>query len=161
MPFFLSRPMGRRCLAGLSAALIGLSLLMPASAVRAEGGGWAPLVVRMDTGGGLGDRSALVRRLASSGQRVELRGTCYSACTLYLALANVCVSPSADFGFHGPSFHGRRLTGSEFERWSQMMAQHYREPLRSWFLSTARYRVSDYYRMSGAALIRMGYPSCG
>ncbi len=40
------------------------------------------------------------------------------------------------------------------------MAHNYREPLRPWFLSEARYRTSGYYKLIGAELIRMGYSSC-
>ncbi len=70
----------------------------------------APMIVTNDRGGLLGQRSAEIRALRSSGQRVELRGTCLSACTMYLGLANVCVSPSAPFGFHGPTRNGKRLS---------------------------------------------------
>ena len=120
----------------------------------------AAIVVRSDRGGMLGQRSQEIRKLRAAGQRVELRGTCLSACTMYLSLPNVCVSASAVFGFHGPTRNGQSLPPDEFNHWSELMASNYREPLRSWFLTKARYRTSGYYKLSGAELIRMGYSPC-
>jgi len=117
-------------------------------------------VVRGDPGGLLAPRQAEVQRLRASGRRVELRGTCNSACTMYLGLENVCVDRRASFGFHGPSSYGRPLPATEFERWSRIMAEGYREPLKSWFLDTARHDISGHKRLSGAELIRLGYPEC-
>lgn len=122
--------------------------------------GQTAIVVHQDPGGSLGERRRLIKQLQSTGQRMELRGICYSACTMYLGLPNACVAPSASFGFHGPSSHGIALPPQEFERWSQVMAHYYREPLRSWYLSTARYEINGHYRLSGAELIRMGYARC-
>lgn len=119
-----------------------------------------PLVIRSDPGGLLGVRSKEIRRLRASGARVELRGTCNSACTLYLGLANVCVDRRASFGFHGPSRYGKALPPAQFEHWSAVMADSYKEPLRSWFMTTARYEISGHIRLSGAELIRLGYAEC-
>lgn len=118
------------------------------------------IVVSHDRGGKLGQRSHQVRYLRATGQRVELRGVCLSACTMYLSLPNVCVSPSARLGFHGPTRNGQRLTGQDFQHWSEVMADNYREPLRSWYLANARYRTSGYLEIRGADLITMGYRRC-
>ena len=143
---------------GLLGLVLGLGLLaaLAAGSVAAQ----SALVINSDRGGVLNQYAQRVSQLSQSGQRVELRGTCYSACTMYLGLRNVCIHPNARFGFHGPSRRGRPLPLQEFDRWSHMMANHYREPLRSWFLSTARHQISGYHRLSGAQLISMGYPSC-
>lgn len=117
-------------------------------------------VVHADPGGPLEQRHSEVRALQASGDRVELRGICNSACTMYLGLDNVCIDRGASFGFHGPSSYGRPLPASEFERWSQIMARNYREPLKSWFLDTARHDIAGHKRLSGGELIRMGYPEC-
>lgn len=146
--------------AALGRAIFGFSLGLAAGPALAAGGRQSPLIIAHDRGGLLGQRSAEVRQIAQSGQRVELRGTCLSACTLYLGVPDVCVAPGARFGFHGPSWHGTPLIASEFERWSQLMASHYREPLRSWYLQTARHRITGHYELSGASLIGMGYARC-
>jgi len=98
--------------------------------------------------------------LSLSGRRVEIRGECYSSCTMYLGTSGICVHRSAVFGFHGPSAYGKPLSPEDFDYWSEILARQYREPLRSWFLHTARYKTREYYRISGATLIQMGYPSC-
>lgn len=117
-------------------------------------------VVTNDRGGLLGQRAEEIRTLARTGQRVELRGQCLSACTMYLKLPNACVAPDAVFGFHGPSWYGQPLPADQFEAFSNLMARHYREPLRSWFMNTARYRTKSYYQLSGRQLIEMGYAAC-
>ena len=118
------------------------------------------MVVRDDRGGILAERSRMVQALQRSGTRVELRGRCHSACTMYLGLENVCVTRGARLGFHGPSSYGRPLALPEFERWSLLMARHYREPLRSWYLQRARYEIRGYLTLTGAELIRLGYAEC-
>ncbi|MGZ9809151.1 hypothetical protein ACXN5S_01680 [Pseudoroseicyclus sp. H15] len=142
------------CLA-LSAGLI----VLPASALAEVT--YPPLVVGNDRGGLVDTRARFVRQLMASGQRVEIRGNiCYSACTLYLGASDVCVSPSTSFGFHGPSSYGAPLPPQMFEHWSNVMAQFYREPLRSWFMQDARYLRISMRHISGQELIRMGYRSC-
>lgn len=141
----------------LSTAVIG-AISVSDTPARAESGGI--MVVRSDRGGLIGQRTREIGLLRATGQRVELRGTCLSACTMYLSLPNVCVSPSATFGFHGPTRDGKKLPKQEFDHWSEMMARNYREPLRSWFMSKARYRISGYFELGGTELIQMGYPSC-
>ena len=118
-------------------------------------------VVQNDRGGMIGERRMKVDSLRSTGQRVELRGTCLSACTMYLSLPNTCVYSNASLGFHGPTTRdGQRLSNSDFDYWSSVMASNYREPLRQWFMTKARYLTSGYYKLTGAELIRMGYQQC-
>lgn len=141
----------------LAVATVGA---LAASGVQANAQSGNTLVIRVDRGGMLGKRSEEIRYLRSTGRRVELRGTCLSACTMYLSLPDICVSPTATFGFHGPTRNGRALPSQEFDYWSNVMANNYREPLRSWYLSEARFTTSGYIRVRGAELISMGYPSC-
>ena len=141
----------------VSCAVVGMSFATVESVAAQTTGA---KVVQNDRGGWLGQRTAEIRQLRAAGQRVEVRGTCLSACTMYLALPNVCVASSATFGFHGPSNNGQNLSPREFEHWSWVMAETYREPLRSWYISEARYRTSGYHQVSGADLINMGYSQC-
>ena len=135
-----------------------VALAVMAGPAAAQSGG--TMVVNADRGGYIGQRSAEIRFLRATGQRVEVRGLCLSACTMYLSLPNMCVAPDARLGFHGPSRNGRALAPVEFDHWSEVMAESYREPLLSWFMNEGRYRTSGYYEFTGAALIRMGYPAC-
>ncbi|MFN4156235.1 MAG: hypothetical protein ACK4HF_16430 [Paracoccaceae bacterium] len=118
------------------------------------------LIVRHDMGGPLDRRQDEIRRLRRSGQPVELRGRCYSACTMYLGLPNVCVSPDAVFGFHGPQRLMARMPRDLFDHWSEVMAQNLRPPLKRWFMSQARFAGADVMTLPGTALIRMGYAPC-
>jgi len=120
----------------------------------------AAFIVQSDRGGWLNQRSKEIRQFRSTGQRVELRGTCLSACTMYLSLPGTCVSRNATLGFHGPSRNGQPLSRQDFDHWSRVMASNYREPLRTWFMNEGRHRTSGYHRISGVELIRMGYTEC-
>lgn len=133
-----------------------LFLLAPAMA--------APPILRIsnDPGGSLPARLEDLQRLRHSGQRVEIRrGYCNSACTLYLGLPDTCISGRVRFGFHGPQLatRGLKMLPSDFERWSQTMANHYPPALRRWFLSTARHST-DLITLSGEQLINMGVARC-
>ncbi|WP_323039934.1 hypothetical protein [Gemmobacter sp.] len=143
---------------------LGVVLLLPGLVMTgsrpAEAQAGNAIIVRSDRGGYIGQRDQQISTLRAQGTRVELHGTCLSSCTMYLSLPNICVAPSATFGFHGPSRNGQPLSPADFERRSLAMARHYREPIRSWYLNQARYTVSGYHQMSGAQLISMGYPSC-
>lgn len=118
-------------------------------------------IVGNDRGGIVSNRAAEIRRLKSSGQRVEIRGQiCLSSCTMYLGAGDVCVSPDTRFGFHGPSYYGRPLAPQYFDYWSDVIAAHYPDPVRDWFMSTGRYRQNGYYTILGAELIRLGVEAC-
>ena len=139
---------------------VTFTLLSTMVAVPTAGNAQQTFVVSVDRGGLISARVNQVSRLRSSGQRVEIRGTCLSSCTMLLGSGNVCVSPNAVLGFHGPSSYGRRLQPADFERWSQEIARHYTPQLRSWYLNKARYRTNGFYEISGHELIRMGYQAC-
>ena len=62
--------------------------------------GKGPVVIRNDGGGFVVQYAAAVERLASSGRRVEVRGSCRSACTMVLEIPNVCVDRNAEFKWH-------------------------------------------------------------
>lgn len=83
------------------AALTALALATSVSA--------APFVIDDDDGGGVEQFLMWYKRLADSGVPVVLRGICVSACTLVLQLpkSQVCVEPSASFGFHLWSMYGQ------------------------------------------------------
>lgn len=156
-------PILKPCLSGTTGARLTGGVLMVLAclsaapqAVQAQG----PLVITNDNGGLLRARRAEIRALQASGRRVELRGICYSACTMYLGAPGVCIDPRAELGFHGPSWFSTPLPQQDFDYWSHELAVHYREPLRSWFMTKARYTLSSYHRVSGAEMIRMGYPQC-
>ncbi|MBL4812771.1 MAG: hypothetical protein JKX69_10560 [Rhodobacteraceae bacterium] len=150
-----------RHMAGVALFAIGCASLS-AAPNTALGQSQAALIIGNDRGGMIGARAAEIDALRATGRPVEIRGSiCFSSCTMYLGAANVCILPSTTFGFHGPSNHGAPLPADRFEHWSQIMARYYREPLRSWFMTDARYDRVRVHRLSGNQLIRMGYRRCG
>lgn len=121
------------------------------------------IIIQNDKGGAVTERAELIRDYRSAGTSVEIRGSfCLSSCTMYLGLPETCVTPQTVFGFHGPSsrHYGIALNPAAFEHWSQIMADHYPEPLRSWFLSKGRHRIVGFYEYLGSDLIRMGIRRC-
>jgi len=146
---FISNSIGGICLAILIA-----SQPAPVSAQASA------MVVSYDMGGLVGSRQKQVQQLRQQGRRVEIRGRCYSACTMYLGLPNVCVHPRAVLGFHGPRGTKRPLQQDVFDHWSRVMSKDLQPQLRSWFMQTARHVKSGTMNLSGSRLIKMGYQRC-
>ncbi len=118
-------------------------------------------VVQNDRGGYISDRLRELRNLEASGRRVEIRGQiCYSTCTMLLGLPNTCVSPHTQFGFHGPSKNGQRLSPDRFDFYSRVIAQYYPPKLNAWYIKTGRNKIDGIYRISGRDIIRMGVQAC-
>lgn len=139
----------------LSIAALILPLAMPVSASTV-------IQVSNDGGGSISARVTQINAIRSQGHRIEIRkGYCNSACTLYLGLPNTCVSPTASFGFHGPQLatKGLVMLPSQFEKWSQVMANHYPGQLRRWFLDSARFST-DLITVKGEQLIALGITKC-
>lgn len=92
---------------------------------------------------------------------VEIRGECYSACTLYLGLPETCVHKDAKLGFHGPkSPFGIPLPEDVFERDTRVIASYYPPKIRKWFMEKARYEIYGLKVISGRKAIRMGARPC-
>ena len=64
-------------------------------------------------GGNLNKALIEVNNRNLKGSKVEIRGTCVSSCTTYLAVKNHCVSPNAVLGFHGTTYWGPPITGPD------------------------------------------------
>lgn len=122
----------------------------------------ARLVIQNDRGGRVGKRAAEIARLRATGTLVEITGrVCLSSCTMFLGLPTTCIHPTTTFGFHGPSHFGTPLSDHDFRYWSNVIAVHYPETLRPWYMRKGRYKRFDYYRISGQQLIRLGVKECG
>jgi hypothetical protein len=148
----------------LAAGLLAMGLVTPdqASAAQLQRAGAGVIRVSKDPGGSVSARVGEISRLRSQGTRVEISGGCWSSCTMYLGLANTCVTRAAKLGFHGPSSpnYGIGLPPAEFERWSQTMATYYPEPIRSWYLREGRLITVGFTTFTGRDLIRMGVREC-
>ncbi len=140
--------------------LLGVLFSFATLSQSAEAQQKTAMVISHDMGGSIGARQRKVRKLRQKGQRVEIHGRCYSACTMYLGLRNVCVSPEAILGFHGPKGVAGPLQADVFDHWSRVMAHNLPGPLRQWFMQKARHVKSGTLKIDGATLIRMGYARC-
>jgi len=157
-------PLSGRCAwpRGLLLLAVCLGLLVPGS-IPVHAAGSRVIVVLNDRGGSVIERARLIQQYKAAGTRLEIRGNfCLSACTMYLGLRNACVAPNTVFGFHGPSsrIYGIGLRPDVFERWSRIMADHYPEPLKSWFLDIGRHRTVGFHIYNGSQLIGMGIRPC-
>lgn len=119
-------------------------------------------VVRNDNGGSIETRLEMIAHMRRAGHRIEIRGNCASACTMFLGLPNTCVARNARLGFHGPSsqYYGISLPPREFEYWSRVMADHYPAAIRNWFMTTARHTTMGLVTITGAEAIRLGARAC-
>jgi len=152
----LRRIRRRATLCALALAAAGLTAPDP---VQAQ----SVIIVRNDLGGSVENRLREIAQLQSAGTRVEIRGQCTSACTMFLGLPNACVTLSSRLGFHGPQsqYYGISLPPDDFEYWSRVMADHYPGTIRDWFMAEARQTTMGLITISGSDAIRMGARACG
>jgi hypothetical protein len=114
-----------------------------------------------DPGGQIGDYLAKFRALRSSGERVEIDGTCASACTMLLGTIprnRICVTPRAVLEFHSawnPTPSGGEATS---EAGNQILWSTYPRQVREWINRHGGLR-SRIIELRGAALAAM-YPLC-
>lgn len=70
-------------------------------------------VIKSDEGGIIERYVDLVQKYIDEGTYVEVKGNCWSACTLFSKLVEtdqICVHPTASFHFHAP-YKGKPFTG--------------------------------------------------
>lgn len=101
----------------VAAALVTISLEVNAAPL------WRSDVITIsnDRGGQLITYALRMKKLEKYGTLTRFRGSCDSACTLYLALprAQTCLLPGATFGFHlpyGASNAGNRIAARYMQR---------------------------------------------
>jgi len=143
----------------LSHAVAMVALTLATSPALAQG----TMIIEDDRGGAVDARVQLIQDYKSSDVHLEIRGRfCLSACTMFLGMKNVCVSPDTVFGFHGPSsaVYGIGLASKAFEYWSHVMADHYPEPIKSWYLKDGRNRIVGFHEITGRGLIDLGVAEC-
>jgi hypothetical protein len=133
----------------LASILLVLGFASAAAAVR----------IADDTGGQIGAYLAKYRALKASGERVEIDGTCASACTMLLGIIprnRICVTPRASLVFHSAwDMEGDKAVASEGNRilWSTCP-----ESVRRWIKSHGGL-YSQMIILRGPELAAM-FPSC-
>jgi hypothetical protein len=136
----------------VSAILLLLTSLVPASAT---------VRIYDDRGGQIGDYLARYQALRASGERVEIDGTCASACTMLLGEIprdRICVTPRAVLEFHtawDPTASGGQVANSAG---NQILWSTYPSDVRTWISRHGGLRAEIIY-LRGPELAAM-YPSC-
>jgi hypothetical protein len=94
---------------------------------------------------------AVVAQYNASGERFRIDQNCRSACTMFLGIRNVCVSPGATLSFHA----GHTAV------YTQRMLSTYNSALRQYVTENHFLDTSAFHSISGRELIsRFGYKGC-
>ena len=101
---------------------------------------------------------SVIRQYSASGERFRIDSHCQSACTMFLAIRNVCVEPSAELLFHAG---GDRAKGIISPKVTQKMLSFYKPALRQYVTANHFMDTLDFHSISGSEIIsRFGYPAC-
>ena len=119
------------------------------------------IVIRNDPGGQVLPRVREIARINAAEAPVRISGRdCASSCTLYLGARRVCTEPDVLFRFHGPSVHGRPLEPDYHAKIVAIMARHYPDRIRTWFLSGPSRETVGTVNLTAAEVHRQGIPYC-
>jgi hypothetical protein len=101
---------------------------------------------------------AVVQQYNASGDRFRIDSHCQSACTMFLSIRNVCVTPGATLLFHaGGDVHNNRFS----EASTQHMLSAYNGALRQYVTENHFMDTFAFHTISGREIIsRFGYPAC-
>jgi hypothetical protein len=132
-------------------AALGLALVL--ALVSAAGPSHA-LDISNDAGGVLIRYALKTAKLRKSAEIVRIAGRCDSACTLYLSLKEICITPEASFGFHAPIAEDSEATRIA----RQYMMRNYPAWVRSWL--QARGGLNDDVKRMPYEVARRHLPAC-
>src|SRR5689334_17410637 len=97
---------------------------------------------------------ALVKQYSASGERFRIDMNCPSACTMFLAIRNVCITLDASLGFHAG---GNVRSGPDIYYTSQMLST-YKPALRKYLTNNHYMERFEFYIISGREMVkRFGY----
>ena len=113
--------------------------------------------VGYETGGSYYRFAALVQQYNGTGELFRIDGECQAACTMFLAIRNVCIGPNARLLFRAASENRRR-----HDEHTRLALGHYNSSLRSYLIGQ---RVMDqwekFHTVYGGDLVsRFGYRKC-
>ena len=99
----------------------------------------------------------VIQQYNASGERFRIDSHCQSACTMFLSIRNVCVSPGATLLFHAG---GTKLRGISPVRTQQMLST-YNAALQQYVTAHHFMDTFDFHPISGSEIIkRFGYRAC-
>lgn len=143
----------------LAACVMPLAATLAAGPVRADGsvsslglGMGAPTPQRF------AEFEAVVAKFNASGERFVIDGHCQSACTMMLAIRNVCVKPGATLLFHAG---GNPRSGKINADTTNRMLARYNPALRQYLMEKNAMSTFDFFSIPGSTIIsKFGYPAC-
>ena len=92
-----------------------------------------------------------------SGELFRIEGHCQSACTLFLAIKNVCIEPGAQLLFHAGHDRERNITPKS----TNHMLAAYKPSLREYLLANHFLDTLAFHEVPGRELIdKFGYKAC-
>src|SRR5215468_10632487 len=108
--------------------------------------------------GEMGRFDAVVSQYNASGERFRIDSHCQSACTIFLSIRNVCVTPGATLLFHAG---GDRRAGRISAWATQHMLAAYNPALRQYVTENHFMDTFEFHAISGRDIVRrFGYPAC-
>jgi hypothetical protein len=110
-----------------------------------------PIVILNNKGGNVMEAVRYRQQLAASGRRVEVRGYCRSACTIYITLPNACLGPGATVGFHAPRIPGTTIIPPMVD---QIMGNYYRNGILQKWNSEWKYSLKM-HKISAQQYVRL------
>jgi hypothetical protein len=131
---------------------IAAGLVLASTSVMAAGSS-----VGYETGGSYYRFASLVQQYNGSGELFRIDGVCQSACTLFLAIRNVCIGPNARLLFRAAVENRRR-----HEQFTRLSLAHYNASLRSYLIGQrAMDQWENFHTVYGGDLVsRFGYRKC-
>lgn len=100
---------------------------------------------------------SVIAQYNASGERFRIDSHCQSACTMFLSIRNVCVSPGASLLFHAG---GTKAKGISPARTQQMLST-YNAALQQYVTANHFMDTLEFHAISGAEIVRrFGYPAC-
>ena len=101
---------------------------------------------------------AVIAQYNASGERFRIDSHCQSACTMFLSIRNVCVTPDATLLFHAG---GNMQKGIVNPARSQEMASHYKPALRQYVMANHFMDTFEFHSIPGSEISsRFGYHAC-
>jgi hypothetical protein len=101
---------------------------------------------------------AVVSQYNASGERFRIDGHCQSACTIFLSIRNVCITPAATLLFHSGGDPSRNRVSAAS---TQHMLDAYNPALRQYVTANHFMDTFAFHSISGSDMIaRFGYPAC-
>jgi hypothetical protein len=101
---------------------------------------------------------AVVQQYNASGERFRIDSHCQSACTTFLAIRSVCITPNATLLFHaGGNMRANRMNPAS----TQHMLAAYNSGLRQYVLDHHFMDTFAFHTISGREMVsRFGYAAC-